>query len=68
MAGEGMSRGSSHWESAWVTAPSICLSRSITCTLMRENAHQTLQLQLDLGKKMNVDLEREKYQGCSVIL
>lgn len=54
-----MSQGSSRWESAWVTDPSVSSSRSITHTLMRENAHQTLQLQLDFGNEMEADSERK---------
>lgn len=59
MAEEGMSQGSSCWGSAWVTDPSILSSKSVTYTLMRENAHQTLQLQSDFGNEMMVDSERE---------
>lgn len=58
MAEEGMSKGSSCWESAWVTDPSIFSSKSVTYTLMRENAHQTLQLQYDFRNEMKVHSER----------
>lgn len=59
MTEEGMSQGSSRWESAWAADPSIFSSKSITYTLMRENAHQTQQLQLDFGNKMKVDSDGE---------
>lgn len=59
MTEEGMSQGSSRWESAWATDPFIFSSKSITYTLMRENAHQTQQLQLDFGNKMKVDSDGE---------
>lgn len=59
MVEEGMSQGSSRWEPAQVADPSIFSSKSITYTLTRENAHQTLQLLLDFGSEMKVDSERE---------
>jgi len=59
VAEQGMSRGRSRWESAWVTDPSVFSSKSITYTLMSKNAHQTLQLHLGFGNEMKVDLERE---------
>lgn len=46
-------------ESAWVTAPSIRFSKSVSWALMRENAHRTPQLHLDLGKKMNVGSQQK---------
>lgn len=42
-----------------MTDPSISSSKSVTQTLIGENAHQTLRLQLDSGKEMKVESERE---------